>query len=51
MRVGDLVVEKYTGRFGILLGRPRGHLTTWRIKWLDNGKPPRTVDSRIKVIS
>ncbi len=51
MRIGDLVVEKQTGRFGILLGRPKGRITTWNIKWLDNGKPPRTVDKRIKVIS
>jgi len=51
MKVGDLVIEKDTGRFGVLLGRPKGHIATWKIKWLDNGKPPKTLDNHIRVIS
>ena len=51
MRIGDLVREMNTGRLGILLGRPTGYIATWRIKWLDNGKPPIALDREIRVIS
>lgn len=51
MKAGDLVVEMSTGRLGILLARPKGYIATWKIKWLDNGKPPQTLDKHIRVIS